>query len=186
MAEAPLFIDDTPGLSVAALRRRARRLKRTKGLSLLVVDYLQLMRGEGRQGWDNRVQEISEISRGLKALAKELDVPLIAVSQLSRRVEERSIKTPQLSDLRESGSIEQDADIVLFIYREDYYLEATKPATAGTPEYQKWQQKMDKAHNKARLIIAKNRNGIVGTVDVYFDRHTTRFRDLAREEIEAR
>ena len=187
--QAPLFIDDTPGLSLSVLRRRARRLKRTKGLGLLVVDYLQLMQGEGRQGWDNRVQEISEISRGLKGIAKELDIPVIAVSQLSRKVEDRTsthgIKTagiPQLSDLRESGSIEQDADVVIFIHREDYLLERMQPQE-GTKEHEAWQEKMAQVHNKARLIIAKNRNGSIGKADVFFDKNVTRFKDLAKDDL---
>ncbi|MBC6444791.1 MAG: replicative DNA helicase [Alphaproteobacteria bacterium GM202ARS2] len=187
--KAPLFIDDTPGLSLSVLRRRARRLKRTKGLGLLVVDYLQLMQGEGRQGWDNRVQEISEISRGLKGIAKELNIPVIAVSQLSRKVEDRTttqgIKTggiPQLSDLRESGSIEQDADVVIFIHREDYLLERMQPQE-GTKEHEAWQEKMAQVHNKARLIVAKNRNGSIGKADVFFDKHVTRFKNLAKDDL---
>src|SRR5690348_3611425 len=158
----PLYIDDTPGLTIAALRARARRLKRQKGIGLVIVDYLQLLQGTGKgSAGDNRVQEISEISRGLKQLAKELDVPVIALSQLSRAVEQREDKRPQLSDLRESGSIEQDADIVLFIYREDYYLAAKQPGD-DDPELAAWQEKMARAYGLAEVIVAKNRHGGTG------------------------
>ncbi|MBC6497546.1 MAG: replicative DNA helicase [Alphaproteobacteria bacterium GM7ARS4] len=176
----PLYIDDTPGLSVAVLRRRARRLKRLKGLALIVVDYMQLVQGSSKRQHENRVQEISEVSRDLKALAKELDVPVIAVSQLSRKVEGRDDKIPQLSDLRESGSIEQDADVVIFIYREAYYERRNEPK-AGTPEHSDWQKKMENIHNMARLIVAKQRNGSVGNIDMVFDESTTRFYNLYRE-----
>ncbi|MFL6743614.1 MAG: replicative DNA helicase, partial [Sphingomicrobium sp.] len=162
----PLYIDDTPGLTIAALRTRARRLKRQKGIGMIVVDYLQLLQGTGR-GNDNRVQEISEISRGLKQLAKELDVPVIGLSQLSRQVEQREDKRPQLSDLRESGSIEQDADIVLFIYREDYYVKGvevempTPEEAASNPErrqkYEDWDSKYQAVKGKAEIIVAKQR-----------------------------
>src|ERR1043166_5943573 len=151
----PLYIDDTPGLTIAALRTRARRLKRQKGIGVIVVDYLQLLQGTGKGSNDNRVQEISEISRGLKQLAKELDVPVIGLSQLSRAVEQREDKRPQLSDLRESGSIEQDADIVLFIYREDYYLAAKQPGD-DDPELAAWQDKMARAYGLGEVIVAKN------------------------------
>ncbi|HKC03642.1 MAG TPA: replicative DNA helicase [Sphingomicrobium sp.] len=186
----PLYIDDTPGLTIAALRTRARRLKRQKGIGMVVVDYLQLLQGTGR-GNDNRVQEISEISRGLKQLAKELDVPVIGLSQLSRAVEQREDKRPQLSDLRESGSIEQDADIVLFIYREDYYVKGVE-VEMPTPEeavanpdkaakYSDWKQKFDDVAGKAEIIVAKQRHGSTGIVRVRFDGRTTKFSDAADE-----
>jgi replicative DNA helicase len=184
----PLYIDDTPGLTIAALRTRARRLKRQKGIGLIVVDYLQLLQGTGRAGAnENRVQEISEISRGLKTLAKELDVPVIGLSQLSRAVEQREDKRPQLSDLRESGSIEQDADIVLFIYREDYYLKAVEPDFPMPEEidkqakYQAWKEKYDPVAGKAEVIVAKQRHGSTGIVRVRFDGRTTKFSDSADE-----
>jgi replicative DNA helicase len=180
MASIPLYIDQTGGISIAQLAARARRLKRQQGLGLLVVDYLQLMTGMSKRG-DNRVQEVSEITNGLKALAKELNVPIIALSQLSRAVEQRDDKRPQLSDLRESGSIEQDADIVMFVYREEYYLERTKPAE-GTIEFQDWQSKMSIISGKAEVIIGKQRHGPIGTVQLQFDGSVTRFSDLAREQ----
>ena len=184
----PLYIDDTPALTIAALRTRARRLKRQRGLGLVIVDYLQLLHGGGRGGGDqNRVQEISEISRGLKQLAKELQVPVIALSQLSRAVEQREDKRPQLSDLRESGSIEQDADIVLFIYREDYYLKAVEPdypmpnETEKLAKYEEWNAKYASAAGKAELIVAKQRHGSTGIVRVRFDGRTTKFSDAVDE-----
>lgn len=183
----PLYIDDTPGLTIAALRTRARRLKRQKNIGLVVVDYLQLLQGTGKNGSENRVQEISEISRGLKQLAKELDVPVIGLSQLSRAVEQREDKRPQLSDLRESGSIEQDADIVLFIYREDYYLKAVEPDYPMPNElekqskYEEWKAKFDSAAGKAEVIVAKQRHGSTGIVRVRFDGRITKFSDAADE-----
>ena len=174
----PLYIDDTPALTIAALRTRARRLKRQKGIGLVVVDYLQLLQGSGRNSNDNRVQEISEISRGLKQLAKELDVPVIALSQLSRAVEQREDKRPQLSDLRESGSIEQDADIVLFIYREDYYLAAKQPPE-DHPDFAEWQEQMGSAYGRAEVIVAKQRHGATGKVHLKFDSRITKFSDAA-------
>ena len=174
----PLFIDDTPALSIAALRTRARRLKRTQGLNLLVVDYLQLLRGTSTQSQGNRVQEITEITQGLKAMAKELNVPVLALSQLSRAVESREDKRPMLSDLRESGSIEQDADVVMFVYREEYYL-ANKEPRPGTPEHEKWQMELELAHGKAEVIIGKQRHGPTGTVELHFEASVTRFGDLA-------
>jgi replicative DNA helicase len=176
----PLYIDDTPGLTIAALRTRARRLKRQKGIGMIVVDYLQLLQGTGRNSNENRVQEISEISRGLKQLAKELDVPVIGLSQLSRQVEQREDKRPQLSDLRESGSIEQDADIVLFIYREDYYLAARQPSD-DHPEFDSWRQDMERAYGVAEIIVAKQRHGSTGKVRVKFDGRITKFSDAADE-----
>ncbi|KPF96879.1 replicative DNA helicase [Rhodopseudomonas sp. AAP120] len=173
----PLFVDETGGLSIAQLTARARRLKRQKGLDLIVVDYIQLLQGSSKRG-DNRVQEITEITTSLKALAKELNVPIIALSQLSRQVESRDDKRPQLSDLRESGSIEQDADVVMFVYREEYYLQNKEPRP-GTPEHEKWATEMDLVHGKAEVIIAKQRHGPTGTVDVQFEGQFTRFSDLA-------
>ena len=174
----PLYVDETGGLSISQLTARARRLKRQKGLDLIVVDYIQLLQGSGKRGNDNRVQEVTEITTSLKALAKELNVPIIALSQLSRQVESRDDKRPQLSDLRESGSIEQDADVVMFVYREEYYL-ANKEPRAGTPEYEKWQTEMDLAHGKAEVIIGKQRHGPTGTVELHFEANVTRFGDLA-------
>jgi len=172
----PLYIDDTPGLTIAALRARARRLKRQKGIGMVVIDYLQLLQGTGRNANDNRVQEISEISRGLKTLAKELDLPVIGLSQLSRAVEQREDKRPQLSDLRESGSIEQDADIVMFIYREDYYLGAKQPSD-DHPDFAAWQEEMERAYGRAEIIVAKQRHGATGKVRVKFDSRITKFSD---------
>ncbi len=176
----PLYVDETGGLSISQLTARARRLKRQKGLDLLVVDYIQLLQGSGKRGNDNRVQEVTEITTSLKALAKELNVPIIALSQLSRQVESRDDKRPQLSDLRESGSIEQDADVVMFVFREEYYL-ANKEPRAGTPEYEKWQLDMSLVHGKAEVIIGKQRHGPTGTVELQFEASLTRFGDLARD-----
>ena len=182
----PLYIDDTPGLTIAALRTRARRLKRQYKIGMVVVDYLQLLTGSAKASGDGRVQEISEISRGLKTLAKELHVPVLALSQLSRAVESREDKRPQLSDLRESGSIEQDADIVLFVYRDEYYHDFKAPKGIdgnSTPDeiakYQAWQDHQLQVANKASVIIAKQRHGATGTVDLRFDRQFTKFSDLA-------
>ncbi|MHA7820181.1 MAG: replicative DNA helicase [Erythrobacter sp.] len=181
LAELPLYIDDTPGLTIGALRTRARRMKRRHDIGLIVIDYLQLLQGSGRAN-DNRVNEISEISRGLKTLAKELSVPVIALSQLSRAVEQRDDKRPMLSDLRESGSIEQDADMVWFIYRADYYKEATRP-DFPTPEssvevqekYSQWEQEYLEIKNKATLIVAKQRHGSTGNVPLHFQSEITKF-----------
>jgi replicative DNA helicase len=178
LSQIPLYIDDTPALSISAVRTRARRLKRQHGLGMLVVDYLQLLRGTGsKQGTDNRVQEVAEITRGLKAIAKELNIPVIALSQLSRQVEQREDKRPMLSDLRESGSIEQDADVVLFVYREEYYLARTEPEV-GTEKHLEWQSKMDKAMNIGECIVSKNRHGSIGPVRMHFEPRLTRFSDL--------
>ncbi len=178
MAQVPLYIDDTPALSIGAVRTRARRLKRQHGLDMLVIDYLQLLRGNGsKRGQENRVQEVSEITQGLKAIAKELQIPVIALSQLSRAVEQREDKRPQLSDLRESGSIEQDADIVMFVYREEYYLSRTEP-DPGTEKHMQWQESMERAHNIGECIVAKQRHGPIGIVKMYFDPNFTRFSDL--------
>lgn len=185
LSQIPLYIDDTPALSVSALRTRSRRLQRIHGLDLIVVDYLQLMRASPGTRVDNRVQEISEITRGLKALAKELQVPVIALSQLSRQVENRDDKRPQLSDLRESGSIEQDADVVMFIYRDEYYISDEPPARreSETDEHynirvDRWQQRKEESRNVAELIIAKQRHGPTGTVRLFFHGETTHFGDL--------
>ncbi|MEM8749558.1 MAG: replicative DNA helicase [Pseudomonadota bacterium] len=171
----PLYIDQTGGISIAQLAARARRLKRQRGLDLMIIDYIQLMQGNKRT--DNRVQEITEITTGLKALGKELNVPIIALSQLSRQVENREDKRPQLADLRESGSIEQDADVVLFVYRDEYYLQNKEPEM-GTPEYEAWQTKLDFARGKADVIIAKQRHGPTGTAGLAFQAEYTRFTDL--------
>jgi replicative DNA helicase len=176
----PLYVDETGGLSISQLTARARRLKRQKGLDLIVVDYIQLLQGSGKRGNDNRVQEVTEITTSLKALAKELNVPIIALSQLSRQVESRDDKRPQLSDLRESGSIEQDADVVMFVFREEYYL-ANKEPRVGTPEYEKWQLDMSLVHGKAEVIIGKQRHGPTGTVELSFEGQFTRFSDLAQD-----
>src|SRR3982075_1793546 len=175
----PLFVDETGGLSISQLTARARRLKRQKGLDIIVVDYIQLLQGSGRRS-DNRVQEVTEITTSLKALAKELNVPIIALSQLSRQVESRDDKRPQLSDLRESGSIEQDADVVMFVFREEYYL-ANKEPKMGTPEYEKWQLDMSLVHGKAEVIIGKQRHGPTGTVELQFEASLTRFGDLTHD-----
>ena len=177
--DAPLYIDDTGGIPMAQLAARARRLKRTVGLDLLVVDYLQLITaGSGKS--DNRVQEVSLITQSLKALAKELSVPVVALSQLSRQVENREDKKPQLSDLRESGSIEQDADVVMFIYREAYYKSRTEPRE-GTPEHLTWQEEMDQIRHVAEVIIGKQRHGPIGNVKLHFNENITKFGNLARE-----
>jgi replicative DNA helicase len=176
MQKIPLFIDETGGISIAQLSARARRLKRQRGLDVMIIDYIQLMQGSSRsQG--NRVQELTEITTGLKALAKELNVPIIALSQLSRQVESRDDKRPQLSDLRESGSIEQDADVVLFVYREEYYLERLEPKE-GTEEWIKWDGNMREARGKAEVIIAKQRHGPTGSAKLAFQGQYTRFSDL--------
>ncbi|WOK36657.1 replicative DNA helicase [Sphingomonas sp. C3-2] len=184
----PLFIDDTPGLTIAALRTRARRLKRRHDIGFIIIDYLQLLQGSGKSSDGNRVQEISEISRGLKTLAKELNLPVIALSQLSRAVESRDDKRPQLSDLRESGSIEQDADMVWFVYREDYYHSFKKPAEPSAEstaeevdKYNAWLQEDFKISGLAQLIIAKQRHGATGTVRLRFDSKVTRFSDYIDE-----
>jgi replicative DNA helicase len=180
MASLPLFIDQTGGLSVAQLAARARKLKRQQHLGLIIVDYLQLLTGSVRRASEGRVQEVSEITTNLKALAKELNVPVIALSQLSRAVENREDKRPQLADLRESGSIEQDADVVMFVYREEYYVERTKPAE-GTPEFQTWMTKMQAVSGKAEVIVGKQRHGPVGTIELQFEGAYTRFSDLAHD-----
>jgi replicative DNA helicase len=177
---SPLFIDATGGLSIAKLAARARRLKRQSGLDLIVVDYLQLLTGDGGGKDANRVQEVSQITGGLKALAKELSVPVLALSQLSRQVENREDKRPQLSDLRESGSIEQDADAVMFVYREAYYKGRAEPRE-GSPEHLTWQEEMDQIAHIAEVIIGKQRHGPIGTVKLHFNADITKFGNLARD-----
>ena len=188
----PMFIDDTPALSISAMRTRARRLKRQHGLGMIVIDYLQLIAPSPGSRHDSRVQELSEITRGLKALAKELNVPVLALSQLSRAVEQREDKRPQLSDLRESGTIEQDADVVMFIFREQYYLERAEPsqrADESDDKFQKrhqdWMQRCERAHNLAEVMIAKQRHGPIGTVKLFFEGEFTRFGDLDPRDIDA-
>ena len=173
----PLHIDETGAIGIAPLQARARRLQRTVGLDCIVVDYLQLVTGS-KKGGDGRVQEVSEITQGLKALAKDLHVPVIALSQLSRQVETRDDKRPQLSDLRESGSIEQDADSVLFVYRESYYLERAEPRE-GTDEHIAWMRQVDEVRNQAEVIIGKQRHGPIGKVKLFFDSRYTRFGNLS-------
>jgi len=186
----PLYIDDTPALTVSAVRTRCRRLARQQGLGLVVIDYLQLLQAAPGERSDSRVQEVSAITRGLKALAKELNVPVVALSQLSRAVEQRDDKRPQLADLRESGSIEQDADVVMFVFREQYYLERAEPGRK--PEegddrfqarYADWQQRCARAHNVAEVLVAKQRHGPIGTVKLFFDGNFTRFDDLETERM---
>jgi len=181
METLPLYIDETGGLSIAQLAARARRLKRQRGLDVLMVDYLQLLGGSGKRAQEGRVQEVTEITTGLKALAKELNVPIMALSQLSRQVESRDDKRPQLSDLRESGSIEQDADVVMFVFREEYYLKNKEPRE-GTEEHFKWQAEMEAIHGRAEVIIGKQRHGPTGTVQLQFEANVTRFSNLAGDE----
>ena len=177
---APLYIDDTPALTIAQVASRARRLKRTPnlGLDVLIIDYLQLVRAASNK--ESRVNEISEITQGLKAIAKELNIPVIALSQLSRQVENREDKRPQLADLRESGSIEQDADVVLFVYREEYYKEREKPSDHDLEKMAVWQEEMDRLHGRAELILGKQRHGPIGTVELSFEGKFTRFGNLVK------
>ena len=175
----PLFIDHTGGITIAQLAARARKLKRQRGLGLLIVDYLQLLAGSSKRSSDSRVNEVTEITTGLKALAKELQVPVIALSQLSRQVENREDKRPQLSDLRESGSIEQDADVVMFVFREEYYVQRAEPSLTKVEEHQKWQDMMDQVAGLAEVVIGKQRHGPTGTVRMQFTAEHTRFSDLA-------
>lgn len=178
LESCPLYIDDTPALPISQLAARARRLQRTHGLDVLIVDYLQLVRGTSRSE-GNRVQEIGEISMGLKAIAKELNIPVIALSQLSRTVESRDDKRPQLSDLRESGSIEQDADVVMFVFREEYYAEREKPSD-DAPNFAEWQERMNRLHGRAEVILGKQRHGPIGTVELSFEAEFTRFGNLVK------
>ncbi|HEV8026859.1 MAG TPA: replicative DNA helicase [Stellaceae bacterium] len=182
MEQMPLYIDETGGLSIAQLAARARRLKRQRGLDLLVIDYIQLLSGSSRRAQEGRVQEVTEITTALKALAKELNIPILALSQLSRAVESRDDKRPQLSDLRESGSIEQDADVVMFVFREEYYLKNKEPRP-GSEEHFKWQTEMDAVHGRAEVIIGKQRHGPTGTVGMQFKADVTRFSDLAEGDL---
>jgi replicative DNA helicase len=175
----PLYIDDTPAIPISQLAARARRLKRTHGLDVLIIDYLQLVRPASAK--DSRVNEVSEITQGLKAIAKELNIPVIALSQLSRQVENREDKRPQLSDLRESGSIEQDADVVMFVYREEYYREREKPGDDNLEAMAKWQETMERVHGKAEVIIGKQRHGPIGTVELSFEGRFTRFGNLKQD-----
>ena len=179
LESCPLFIDDTPALPISQLAARARRLKRQHGLDVLIVDYLQLVRPASSRD-QGRVNEVSEITQGLKAIAKELNIPVIALSQLSRQVEAREDKRPQLSDLRESGSIEQDADVVMFVFREEYYKEREKPGDHDIEAMQKWQDEMSRLHGRAEVIIGKQRHGPIGTVDLAFEGRFTRFSNLVR------
>lgn len=179
MQRIPLYIDQTGGISIAQLSARARRLKRQRGLDCLVIDYIQLMTGSSKASSQNRVQEITEITTGLKALGKELNVPIIALSQLSRQVESREDKRPQLSDLRESGSIEQDADVVIFVFREEYYVKNLEPRDEFDPKYDEWKMHFEKVKGTADVIIAKQRHGPTGTVKLAFQSEFTRFTDLA-------
>ncbi len=178
--QLPLIIDETPAVTIATLSNRARRIKRKFGLNLIVVDYIQLM-SSGSRRYDGRVQEISEITQGLKALAKELNVPVLALSQLSRAVEQRDDKKPQLADLRESGSIEQDADVVIFVFREEYYV-ANKEPKMGTTEHMEWQSKMSEINGQANLIIGKQRHGPTGTINVEFEGMFTKFKNATKKE----
>lgn len=191
LSNMPLFIDDTAALTVSAIRTRARRLQRQHNLGMIVIDYLQLIQGAARGGQENRVQEISEITRGLKALAKELNVPVLALSQLSRAVEARDNKRPQLSDLRESGSIEQDADIVMFVYREEYYIKNEEPTRKPeendekfNQRYADWQRRLEENHNVAECIISKQRHGPTGTIKLHFDGEFTRFSNLENYRVD--
>jgi replicative DNA helicase len=178
LESCPLFIDDTPALPISQLAARARRLKRTHGLDVLIVDYLQLVRPATAK--DSRVNEVSEITQGLKAIAKELQIPVVALSQLSRQVENREDKRPQLSDLRESGSIEQDADVVMFVYREEYYKEREKPGDHDLEKMAQWQDEMERLHGRAEIVIGKQRHGPIGTVELSFEGRFTRFGNLAK------
>jgi replicative DNA helicase len=179
LSTLPLYIDDTGGISIAQIAARARRLKREKKIGLVIIDHIQLV-GSSRRA-ENRVQEITEISKGLKVLAKDLDVPVIALSQLSRGVDSRDDKRPVLSDLRESGSIEQDADVVMFVYREEYYLKSREPEP-GTPEHGKWLEKLERSHRRAEVLVEKHRHGATNKLDLFFDDRFTRFSNLANDE----
>ncbi len=182
ISNIPLFIDDTGGISIGQLAARSRRLKRQHGLDLIVVDYLQLLTGgKALKSSDGRVQEVSAITQGLKAIAKELDIPVLALAQLSRQVEQRDDKRPQLSDLRESGSIEQDADVVMFVFREEYYKARSEPSE-GTQEHETWMQEMEMLHGKAEVIVGKQRHGPIGTIKLSFDANITKFGNLAQDD----
>ncbi len=176
LGDLPLYIDDTGGISIAQIAARSRRMKREKNIGMVVIDYLQLVEPAKRA--ENRVQEVSEVTKGLKALAKELNVPVMALSQLSRGVDNRDDKRPVLSDLRESGSIEQDADVVMFVYREEYYLKGREPEP-GTAEYTQWLEKMERVHNRAEVMVEKHRHGATNKIELFFDARFTRFSNLA-------
>jgi replicative DNA helicase len=178
LSTLPLYIDDMGGISIAQIAARSRRFKREKNIGLIVIDYLQLIEPSRRA--ENRVQEITEVTKGLKTLAKELNVPVLALSQLSRGVDARDDKRPVLSDLRESGSIEQDADVVMFVYREEYYLKSREPE-AGTPEHTKWMEKLDRATGRADLLVEKHRHGATNKIELFFDDRFTRFSNLASD-----
>jgi replicative DNA helicase len=179
LGDLPLYIDDTGGISIAQIAARARRMKREKHIGLIVIDYLQLVEPSRRA--ENRVQEISEVTKGLKALAKELSVPVMALSQLSRGVDNRDDKRPILSDLRESGSIEQDADVVMFVYREEYYLQSREPDPSSS-EHTSWMEKLERVHNRAEVLVEKHRHGPTNKVELFFDARFTRFSNLANPE----
>jgi replicative DNA helicase len=178
LSALPLYIDDTGGISIAQIAARARRLKREKNIGCVMIDHIQLVAGTGRS--ENRVQELTEISKSLKVLAKDLDVPVIALSQLSRAVDARDDKRPVLSDLRESGSIEQDADVVMFVFREEYYLKSREP-DAGTAEHGKWLEKMERCHRRAEVLVEKHRHGATNKIELFFDDRFTRFSNLAAD-----
>jgi len=178
LSSLPLYIDDSGGISIAQIAARARRMKREKNIGLIIIDYLQLVEPARRH--ENRVQEITEVTKGLKTLAKELNVPVLALSQLSRGVDARDDKRPVLSDLRESGSIEQDADVVMFVYREEYYLKSREP-DAGTPDHAKWMEKLERATNRAEVLVEKHRHGATRSIDLMFEGQFTRFSNLADE-----
>jgi replicative DNA helicase len=180
LGDLPLYIDDTGGISIAQIAARARRMKREKHIGMIVIDYLQLVEPSRRA--ENRVQEVSEVTKGFKALAKELSVPVIALSQLSRGVDNRDDKRPVLSDLRESGSIEQDADVVMFVYREEYYLKSREPE-AGTADYDQWVEKLERVHNRAEVLVEKHRHGPTNKVELFFDDRFTRFSNLATPDV---
>ncbi|MEO8894729.1 MAG: DnaB-like helicase C-terminal domain-containing protein, partial [Rhizomicrobium sp.] len=183
LSSLPLYIDDTGGISIAQIAARARRLKREKKIGLIIIDYLQLVEPSRRA--ENRVQEITEVTKGLKALAKELNIPILALSQLSRGVDARDDKRPVLSDLRESGSIEQDADVVMFVYREEYYLKSREPE-AGSAEHAKWMDKLDRATNRAEVLIEKHRHGQTRSIELVFEGNFTRFSNKAEDSFAAR
>jgi replicative DNA helicase len=178
LSSLPLYIDDSGGVSIAQIAARARRLKREKNIGLIIIDYLQLVEPSRRH--DNRVQEVTEVTKGLKTLAKELNVPVLAVAQLSRGVDARDDKRPVLSDLRESGSIEQDADVVMFVFREEYYLKSREP-DAGSADHAKWLEKMERLHRRAEVLVEKHRHGATNKIDLYFDDRFTRFSNLVQE-----
>ncbi len=179
LSSLPLYIDDTGGISIAQIAARARRMKREKKIGLVIIDHIQLVAGSAKRA-ENRVQEITEISKNLKVLAKELDAPVLALSQLSRGVDARDDKRPVLSDLRESGSIEQDADVVMFVYREEYYLKSREP-DPSTPDHAKWLEKCERAHRRAEVLVEKHRHGATNKIDLFFDDRFTRFSNFAAD-----